>query len=83
MKTRQEIIEATYAAFLAGDRNGMLAVMHDDRRVVVEEELAVAPGLTFSPAGAGAVGILLATDIDQLRTGTRRLVETVSQWGTA
>lgn len=83
MKTTQEIIEATYAAFLAGDKDGMLAVMHDDRRLVVEKDLAVAPGLTFSPAGAGAVGISLATDIDQLRTGTQRLVETVSQWGSA
>lgn len=83
MKTTREIIEATYAAFLAGDKDGMLAVMHDDGRLVVEKDLAVAPGLTFGPAGAGVVGISPATDIDQLRTGTQRLVETVSQWGTA
>jgi ketosteroid isomerase-like protein len=30
MRTTQEVIEAMYAAFLAGDKDGMLAVMHDD-----------------------------------------------------
>jgi len=81
MKAAQEIIEATYATFLAGDTDGMLAVMHDDRRLVAEKGVAVAPGLTFGPADAGVVGISLTTDIDELRTGTQRLVEAVSQWG--
>lgn len=83
MRTRQEIIEATYAAFLAGDKDGMLAVMHGDRRLVAEKGVAVSPGMTFGPAGAGVVGISLAADIDQLRTGTQLLVEAVSRWETA
>ncbi|GAB3878958.1 nuclear transport factor 2 family protein [Terrabacter terrigena] len=33
MRTTQEVIEAMYAAFLAGDKDGMLAVMHDDVEV--------------------------------------------------
>jgi ketosteroid isomerase-like protein len=33
MRTTQEVIEAMYAAFLAGDTDGMLAVMHDDVEV--------------------------------------------------
>jgi aspartate/methionine/tyrosine aminotransferase len=51
------------------------------RRLVAERGVAVAPGLTFGPAGAGVVRLSLATDTDQLRTGTQRLVEAVSQWG--
>ena len=50
------------------------------RRLVAEKGVAVAPGLTFGPAGAGVVRLSLATDLDQLRTGTQRLVEAVSQW---
>lgn len=53
------------------------------RRLVAEKAVAVAPGLTFGPAGAGMVRLSLATDIDQLRTGTERLVEAVSQWSNA
>jgi ketosteroid isomerase-like protein len=33
MRTTQEVIEAMYAAFLGGDKDGMLAVMHDDVEV--------------------------------------------------
>jgi aspartate aminotransferase/aminotransferase len=53
------------------------------RRLVAEKGVAVAPGLTFGPAGAGVVRLSLATDSDQLRIGTERLVEAVSQWRTA
>ncbi|GAB3878950.1 pyridoxal phosphate-dependent aminotransferase [Terrabacter terrigena] len=53
------------------------------RRLVAEKGVAVAPGLTFGPAGAGVVRLSLATDLDQLRTGTQRLVEAVSQWRNA
>jgi len=53
------------------------------RRLVAERGVAVAPGLTFGPAGAGVVRLSLATDTDQLRTGTQRLVEAVSQWANA
>jgi aspartate aminotransferase/aminotransferase len=53
------------------------------RRLVAEHGVAVAPGLTFGPAGAGMVRLSLATDIDQLRTGTQRLMAAVDQWRTA
>lgn len=53
------------------------------RRLLAEKAVAVAPGLTFGPAGAGVVRLSLATDIDQLRTGTERLVEAVSEWRNA
>jgi ketosteroid isomerase-like protein len=33
MRTTRETIDALYAAFLAGDKEGMLAVMHDDVEV--------------------------------------------------
>jgi ketosteroid isomerase-like protein len=33
MRTTQEVVEAMYAAFLEGDKDGMLAVMHDDVEV--------------------------------------------------
>ena len=53
------------------------------RRLVAEKGVAVAPGLTFGPSGAGMVRLSLATGIDQLRTGTERLVEAVSEWRNA
>jgi aspartate/methionine/tyrosine aminotransferase len=53
------------------------------RRLLVEKGIAVAPGLTFGPAGAGVVRLSLATDSEQLRTGTQRLVEAVTEWRTA
>jgi aspartate/methionine/tyrosine aminotransferase len=49
------------------------------RRLVAEHGVAVAPGLTFGPAGAGMVRLSLATDLEQLRTGTQRLVTAVEQ----
>jgi ketosteroid isomerase-like protein len=33
MRTTSEVTDALYAAFLAGDKEGMLAVMHDDVEV--------------------------------------------------
>jgi aspartate aminotransferase/aminotransferase len=51
------------------------------RRLVAEKGVAVAPGLTFGPAGADVVRLSLATDSDQLRQGTQRLVEAVREWG--
>ena len=33
MSTTREVVEAMYAAFLAGDKDGMLAVMHEDVEV--------------------------------------------------
>lgn len=33
MRTTQEVVEAMYAAFLGGDKDGMLAVMHEDVEV--------------------------------------------------
>ena len=53
------------------------------RRLVAEHGVAVAPGLTFGPAGAGMVRLSLATDLEQLRTGTQRLVAAVQQGRTA
>jgi aspartate aminotransferase/aminotransferase len=50
------------------------------RRLVAEKGVAVAPGLTFGPAGAGVVRLSLATDSDNLRAGTERLVEAVAEW---
>lgn len=50
------------------------------RRLVIEHGVAVAPGETFGPAGAGLVRISLATDRDTLAEGIRRLAVAVSGW---
>lgn len=53
------------------------------RRLITEASVAVAPGQTFGPSGAGMVRLSLATTSADLREGTERLVKAVSQWGDA
>jgi len=51
------------------------------RWLIEEHGVAVAPGQTFGPAGAGMVRLSLATNTDDLREGSERLVRAVSGWG--
>lgn len=50
------------------------------RRLVLESGVAVAPGETFGPGGAGTVRISLASSIDDLVEGTQRLTAAVRAW---
>jgi aspartate aminotransferase/aminotransferase len=50
------------------------------RRLVAEHGVAVAPGETFGPAGAGLVRISLASEPAVLVEGLRRLTTAVDQW---
>jgi aspartate/methionine/tyrosine aminotransferase len=50
------------------------------RRLLTEAGVAVAPGETFGPSGAGKVRLSLATATADLRQGAERLVEAVSGW---
>lgn len=50
------------------------------RRLVAEHAVAVAPGETFGPAGAGLVRLSLAASRDSVEEGIRRLAEGVRQW---
>ena len=52
------------------------------RRLVTEKGVAVAPGETFGPAGAGLVRISLATDPIALAEGIRRLTGAIAEWAT-
>jgi len=50
------------------------------RRLVADVGVAVAPGETFGPSGAGLVRLSLATSSEDLVEGARRLVGAVEQW---
>jgi aspartate/methionine/tyrosine aminotransferase len=50
------------------------------RRLVAEQGVAVAPGETFGPAGAGLVRLSLATDPVVLAEGIRRLTAAIAHW---
>jgi aspartate/methionine/tyrosine aminotransferase len=50
------------------------------RRLITEAGVAVAPGETFGPSGAGTVRLSLATATTDLREGAERLVEAVAGW---
>lgn len=52
------------------------------RRLVAEHRVAVAPGETFGPSGAGLVRISLATGRDLLEEGIGRLTDAISTWKT-
>lgn len=52
------------------------------RRLVTERGVAVAPGETFGPSGAGMVRLSLATASENLHEGARRVVQAVSDWST-
>lgn len=52
------------------------------RRLVQQAGVAVAPGETFGPSGAGKVRLSLATATADLREGTERLVAATSEWST-
>ena len=66
MKTTQEVIEALYAAFLGGDKDGMLAVMHDDVEVrflgQAEVRGKVAANAFFDFAGGLLSGVKFSLD---------------------
>jgi aspartate/methionine/tyrosine aminotransferase len=53
------------------------------RRMVEERGVAVAPGETFGPSGAGKVRLSLATAAPDLREGAERLVRAVADWSGA
>jgi aspartate aminotransferase len=50
------------------------------RRLITEHGVAVAPGETFGPAGAGMVRISLATSLPSLEEGIGRLAAAVHAW---
>lgn len=50
------------------------------RRLITEKGVAVAPGETFGPSGAGTVRLSLATGADELAEGASRLVAAVREW---
>ena len=50
------------------------------RRLIAESGVAVAPGETFGPSGAGKVRISLATDHKDLEEGIRRLATSIHDW---
>jgi len=50
------------------------------RRLVVEHGVAVAPGETFGPGGAGLVRLSLATAPDVLEEGVVRLAAAAAEW---
>ncbi len=50
------------------------------RRLIAESGVAVAPGETFGPGGAGKVRISLATDQKDLEEGIRRLATSIHDW---
>ena len=52
------------------------------RRLIQETGVAVAPGETFGPSGAGKVRLSLATTTPDLHEGAQRLVKAVSTWAT-
>lgn len=60
------------------------AAAHDSyefaRRLIKETGVAVAPGETFGPSGAGKVRLSLATATPDLREGAESLVRAVSEW---
>lgn len=49
-------------------------------RLLAEAGVAVAPGETFGPSGAGMVRLSLATAGEDLREGAGRLVDAVARW---
>lgn len=53
------------------------------RRLVIEKGVAVAPGETFGPSGAGLVRLSLATDPVVLAEGIRRLTSAIAHWSEA
>lgn len=53
------------------------------RRLVETSGVAVAPGETFGPSGAGKVRLSLATAAPDLREGAERLVRAVADWSRA
>lgn len=50
------------------------------RRLILEHGVAVAPGETFGPGGAGTIRISLATALDDLEKGVVTLTTAVRSW---
>jgi aspartate/methionine/tyrosine aminotransferase len=50
------------------------------RSLVVDHGVAVAPGSTFGPGGAGTVRLSLASPVDVIEEGVARLVSAVDAW---
>jgi len=50
------------------------------RRLILEHDVAVAPGETFGPGGVGTVRLSLATAMDDLVEGVSRLTAAVGSW---
>ena len=50
------------------------------RRLILERDVAVAPGETFGPSGAGRVRISLATAPEDLEEGVSRFCQSVEDW---
>lgn len=50
------------------------------RRLILESGVAVAPGETFGPSGAGTVRVSLATARQDLEEGIRRMAASIREW---
>lgn len=50
------------------------------RRLILEHDVAVAPGETFGPGGTGTIRVSLATALDDLVEGVGRLTAAVRDW---
>jgi aspartate aminotransferase/aminotransferase len=76
------IAEPQGAFYILADISRVTSDSYDfARRLVVDAGVAVAPGETFGPSGAGLVRLSLATGTDDLRTGVERLVHAVAEAG--
>jgi aspartate/methionine/tyrosine aminotransferase len=84
-----ELLEAT--GLLLSRPKGAFYIMADTsstgmdgydlcKRLITEHGVAVAPGETFGPSGAGMVRISLATALDDLTEGITRLAGAVHGW---
>lgn len=89
---RDRVVELLDAAgMLLSPPHGAFYVMADTsatgldgydlaRRLILEHDVAVAPGETFGPGGSGTIRISLATALDDLVEGVGRLTAAVRSW---
>jgi aspartate aminotransferase len=69
------------AFYVIADTSGTAMNGYDlARRLILEHDVAVAPGETFGPGGVGMVRLSLATAMDDLVEGVGRLTAAVGSW---